>query len=122
MSTIEVILDARELLSGLEIPDWIEASLMDVMTAGVDSIAEYAQENHRFDSQTGNLISAIKSEMYGLSGRVYIDDYIADYGKYVHDGFKTWAPDTFVYDAKYALEDQLIESLNEEYDRLMSKA
>lgn len=107
MSTVEVILDAHKLLGYASIPDYAEAALGDVLGSYISRITRRAKILHRFRSRTGNLVSAIESEMYGLSGRVYIDDMLAPYGKFVHNGQRTWAPDPFIYDAVAELEDEL---------------
>lgn len=103
MSTIEVMLDARDILGTYDIPDYAEASLMEVMSSGVKDMQQYARSNHRFKRRTGSLIDAISSDSFGLSGRVYIDDLIAYYGVYVHEGQRSWAPDQFIYKAVSAL-------------------
>lgn len=98
-----MMLDARDILGTYDIPDYAEASLMEVMSSGVKEIQQYARSHHRFQRRTGALIDAISSESFGLSGRVYIDDIIAYYGVYVHEGQRSWAPDQFVYKAVSAL-------------------
>lgn len=103
MSTIEVMLDARDILGIYDIPDYAEASLMEVMRSGVEGMRQYARSHHRFNRRTGSLIQAMSAEAFGLSGRVYIDDLIAYYGVYVHEGQRSWAPDQFIYKAVSAL-------------------
>lgn len=99
MSTIEVMISARDLLGNVVIPDYAEARLMEVMQSGTKHMQKYAKTHHRFKSRTGSLIDSISSEVYGLTGRVYIDDFIASYGVYVHEGQRSWAPDQFIYGA-----------------------
>jgi hypothetical protein len=61
----------------------------------------YARKNHRFRAHTGMLEKSITTEMdgNGLVGEVGLDDSIAYYGKYVHEGHHSWAPDRFLNDA-----------------------
>ena len=54
---------------------------------------------HRYTRRTGLLSSATKYTADKDEATVYIDDAQADYGKFVHDGFRTWAPDTFIPNA-----------------------
>lgn len=121
MSTVEVILDAHKLLGFLSIPDYAEAALEDVMGTYISRIQRRAKILHRFRNRTGNLVSAIESEVYGLSGRVYIDDMLAPYGKFVHNGQRTWAPDPFIYDAVAELEDELTTSLKKTLEKTIEK-
>ena len=122
MSTVEVILDARKLLGFMDIPDYAEAALEDVMGTYISRMQRRAKILHRFRSRTGNLVSAIESELYGLSGRVYIDDMVAPYGKFVHNGQRTWAPDPFIYDAVAELEDELSTALKQTLEASIQKA
>lgn len=66
-------------------------------------IERYAQEEHRYEHRTGTLKSATKSTSYSTATKKiissYIDDGIADYGKYISKGFKSWEPDPFISDA-----------------------
>lgn len=121
MSTIEVMLDARDLMGIYEVPDYAEASLMEVLKLGLVQMEQYAKSHHRFQSRTGSLVEAIMSESYGLSGRVYIDDLIAPYGVYVHEGQRTWAPDQFIYKAVSALESRLKLDLHKEFYKAKTK-
>jgi hypothetical protein len=121
MSTIEVMLDARDLMGIYEVPDYAEASLMEVMRSGIKKMESYAKRNHRFRSRTGALISSISSEIYGLSGRVYIDDFIAPYGVYVHEGQRSWAPDQFIYKAVSALQSSLKSALHKEFYKVKAQ-
>lgn len=122
MSTVEVILDARKLLGFHDIPNYAEAALEDVMGTYISRMKRRAKILHRFRSRTGNLVSAIESELYGLSGRVYIDDMVAPYGKFVHNGQRSWAPDPFVYDAVSELEDELSTALKQTLEASIQKA
>ena len=48
------------------------------------TVAEYAQDNHRFKSRTGQLERAVNTRMLNdLSGEVFIDNGIAAYAGFV---------------------------------------
>jgi len=121
MSIIEVMLDARDLMGVYEIEDYAQASLMEVMKLGTVKMEQDARSNHRFQSRTGSLVEAILSETWGLSGRVYIDDFIAPYGVYVHEGQRSWAPDQFIYKAVSKNLSSLKMALHREYAKAKAK-
>lgn len=65
------------------------------------TVAEYAQDNHRFKSRTGQLERAVNTRMLNdLSGEVFIDNGIAAYAGFVHNGS---APHRIVPNGKKAL-------------------
>lgn len=57
-----------------------------------------AQNNHRYTVRTGNLRrnTTFKMDRRISAVKFYIDDVKAHYGKFIHDGFKTWSPDPFL--------------------------
>ena len=65
------------------------------------TVAEYAQDNHRFKSRTGQLERAVNTRMLNdLSGEVFIDNGIAAYAGFVHNGS---APHRILPNGKKAL-------------------
>lgn len=65
------------------------------------TVAEYAQDNHKFKSRTGQLERAVNTRMLNdLSGEVFIDNGIAAYAGFVHNGS---APRRIVPNGKKAL-------------------
>lgn len=65
------------------------------------TVAEYAQDNHRFKSRTGQLERAVNTRMLNdLAGEVFIDNGIAAYAGFVHNGS---APHRIVSNGKKAL-------------------
>jgi hypothetical protein len=73
-------------------------------------IQRQARKNHRYNTHTGALEKSInwKILQQGLVGEVYLEDSIADYGVYVHEGHGArgksvlhgypyvWNPDRFL--------------------------
>ena len=115
------MLDARDLMGIYEVPDYAEAALMEVFKLGLVKMEQDAKAQHRFQSRTGSLVEAIKEETYGLQGRVYIDDLIAPYGVYVHEGQRSWAPDQFIYKAVDRNLSRLKMSLHREYEKVKAR-
>lgn len=121
MSTIEVYVVAQELLGDIAIPDYATDAMQRILTRGIHEMEDYAKSNHRFTSRTGNLISAIRSDIYNLSGRLYIDDFLCSYGKYVHNGQRSWAPDQFIYDAYNTLSDDIASEMKDQLEMIEVK-
>jgi len=64
------------------------------------SVIRSARSKHRYNVQTGNLEKATELQDTNQTGRLqivlWVNDAIARYGKYIHNGFKSWAPDRFL--------------------------
>lgn len=66
-------------------------------------IVKDANRQHRFKPQSGNLERSIKYRISITPKRIisflFLDNRIANYGKYIHNGFKSWKPDPFLFNA-----------------------
>lgn len=62
---------------------------------GKEAVA-YARAHHRFENRTGRLRSAVNSNVLKDTVRVRINDRLAPYGKYLHNGTRHIADDPFV--------------------------
>jgi hypothetical protein len=75
----------------------------DGVTQGLQEFFDHAKQMakaiHRFKNRTGKLERSIKTRVYKYQGKIYIDDNIAPYGIYVHEGHGTWLPDRFIDDS-----------------------
>ena len=60
------------------------------------AVQRTAQQRHRFTRRTGKLERSIRTETTKDGGTVYLDEGIANYGKYVHQGFGSWSADKFL--------------------------
>ena len=87
-----------------------------------DRLERQARTRHRYRSRTGNLLSATQSETVGTVTTLYIDPARAPYGRYVHDGANSWAPDTFVYDAAEGNEPDIEDQYERAFDEAIQKA
>jgi len=65
-----------------------------------------ARMRHRYHRRSGLLSSSTKFIADEHEATVYIEDAAAPYGKYVHDGFRSWAPDQFIPEAIEASEEE----------------
>lgn len=76
-------------------------------------LAKYAQDHHRYVHRTGNLKFATRYWVDRAKARVrvYISETQAHYGKYVHDGHRSWSPDRFINNALWKNIDYVDERL-----------
>lgn len=95
------------------LPDNLQHEVSQVMREQMEQTEEYARNNHRFESRTGTLESAIVGTSDNLDGSLFIDDNQAPYGKYVHDGQRSWAPDPFITEAVDARIDEITEKVSD---------
>jgi len=80
-------------------PKDIEEGLAEALKTASTLISNEAKSNHRYRSRSGNLKRATKTKSTKESIQAYIDEAMARYGKYIHNGSRSWAPDEFVEDA-----------------------
>lgn len=86
------------------------------------NVQEDAQSNHRYKRRTGNLERSIKIRNKPDGGMVYINEAQAPYGKFVHDGQRSWAPDQFLYNAAIKNEPELNRKIDQAVDKAFRKA
>lgn len=119
---IEVIIDSKDALRALstfteDVSDEIKKSLDSEFT----DIVKEAKQIHRFRNRTGRLLSAVQKEIKGYTASALIQDGRAPHGKFIHDGFKSWAPDPFLEDAFRRNERGLIKALSDSVEKLIKK-
>ena len=100
-------------------------NVLKVVRSHLINVRTIARQAHRFMStpgrrpsgryyrNTGRLEKSIQVEMMSDGGRVYLDEGIAYYGKYVHEGQQSWEPDPFIYDAFESQRDMIISDILE---------
>lgn len=103
--------DLEQFFSAL--PANLQHEVSQVMREQMEQTEEYARNNHRFESRTGTLESAIVGTSDNLDGSLFIDENQAPYGKYVHDGQRSWAPDPFITEAVDARIDEITEKVSD---------
>lgn len=81
----------------------IDQSLEESKKEIADLLRNYAQNNHRYQSRTGNLRNSTETSIKDIVS-LYINKAKAEYGSYIHDGFKSWKADPFI---DKAIEDNL---------------
>lgn len=65
--------------------------VLSAFKSSLSDMVSYAKVNHRFKSKSGKLTKAINSEIISKSpivGKVFINNDVAPYGKFVHQGTK----------------------------------
>ena len=58
-----------------------------------------ARRRHRYTRRSGTLERAVQSEIVRDIAKVYVSDAMAPYAQSIHDGFRTWSADPFLYEA-----------------------
>ncbi len=85
----------------LRFPDEIANFVRPAMKEAMVLVATRASLTHRYTTRSAMLDRSIQTDVdqSGFSGRVYLEPGIANYGVYIHEGFKSWAPDKFLNEA-----------------------
>jgi len=99
-------------------PEAMGNAINPVIQHAVTTISINAKSNHRFQSRSGKLLASIGVKLSDTISEVGIDPSL-EYGKYVHDGQRSWAPDQFIYNAAKEQDKQLERALNEAIDKAL---
>ena len=121
---ISVDVNADDVLAGLDkLADTLKPTVISqAIVPYLKAVQSTARREHRYNRQTGNLERSVKLEINQDGGSVYIDEAQANYGKYIHNGFKSWSPDPFLSDAANANQPQLAQALDREIGRAIQQA
>lgn len=99
----------------LRFPDEVARFVRPAMGEAMANVATRAALTHRYITRSGMLDRSIQSEVdaTGFVGRVYLEPGIAAYGQYIHEGFKSWAPDRFLNESLQANTDDIVEKIQD---------
>lgn len=119
-----ITVDSKEVVAGLDkLATTLQTTVIESAIVPVlKKIQADAQRQHRYKRRTGRLERSIKVTSNKSGGEVFIDDTFADYGKYVHDGFKGWAPDKFLDKAVDKNSRALDAAVDKAIDQAINKA
>lgn len=84
-------------------------------------VVDKAKRVHRFTTRTGRLERATLTDVQGKTVRALIDDALAPYGKYIHEGFKTWSSDPYLEEKFDQDESKIIVELEKAIDRVITR-
>jgi hypothetical protein len=106
-----------------QMPGRVRAIMGPRMRKAMSIVQTRARQNHRYTSRTGALSRSVAASVLdsGLTGVVDLRDEIAEYGKYIHEGFKSWQPDPFIYDATEASLKDIEEQLTLGIERVINE-
>jgi hypothetical protein len=101
------------------LPEKLERELRIEMKNQLVGLQEEAMKDHRYETHTRKLEESVqwKISSDGKVGEVYLDDSIADYGKWVIRGHGTWAPDEFLEKALTKREEDIRKGFEEAVER-----
>jgi hypothetical protein len=76
---------------------------MDVVNDAIhpylNSVRDKAKRKHRFKSRSGKLERSVRSNLNEDGGSVYLDEGLAPYASYIHEGSDNISADPFLDDA-----------------------
>lgn len=97
---IQITSNTREVERSLrDDQEAIERGIRNAQSEVGELVRDYARHKHRYKSRTGTLQRATRHKVTDDIARVYIDRAMANYGQYIHEGHKGWAPDPFIEEA-----------------------
>jgi len=119
---MQIIIDTSHIKKTFgDLPKEIEIEILIEMKEQLTQIQRLARINHRHITRTTMLNQSIQTEIHGQTGEVGFDPSIADYGKYVHEGHGTWAPDRFIDQAVEQREPEIISGFERAINKGISK-
>ena len=93
-------------------------SLPQIVDRELSIAVEEAKNNHRFINRSGTLESSIMHEVKvtngSIDGSLFIHDR-ANYGVYIHEGFKSWEPDRFLEQPFNTFVEKIEQQLNNNF-------
>jgi len=106
------------------IPEELRRELRKELKQQTVEVQKLARKEHRHTTRTGSLNSSIqrKEDERELTGEVFFDTGIANYGPYVHEGHGSWKPDQFLYQAIEKREPMIISALENAVKRGLKEA
>jgi hypothetical protein len=108
----------------MAMPDIAAKKLRLTLNKVLRSVIYDARGRHRYKSRSGNLSRSTTYTISrdGLSAELFLDEGIAKYGKYVHDGQRSWDKDEFLYSAVDKNEDEIVEAIDDAVGKIIKEA
>ena len=124
-TTLKVSVDTRQLLAALKKAGKETAKeLRKAMGEQMEGVKQEASRTHRFRVRSNNLVRSITPRVSrnGLQVLVELNEGVAKYGRFIHDGFKSWAPDQFLYKALRTQKRKIVQGISNGIARALRKA
>ena len=96
----------------------IENGIANAIDILAPKLINYAKDNHRYENRTGNLSESIDINKLRNGLELYAS---ATYGKFIHNGFKSWYPDPWLEDTIKKNEKLIIDTFNNEINKSLNK-
>lgn len=122
---LEVKIDVQRVLTAmLKAPEAFTKEVRVEMKREMTAIQEDARLHHRFTTRSGNLDRSVSTRVTrsGFSGKTFLNDRLAKYGKFIHNGTRKLKPDKFLYEAFDRRKSELVENINRSIQRGFKKA
>lgn len=100
----------------------VENALRKELKYQLSEVQLEARKTHRYQTHTSMLEKSVTMEVQenGLVGEVGLDESIAYYGPFVHDGQRSWAPDKFLDEALDKREPYIMEGVEQAINEALS--
>lgn len=100
----------------------LRKNITEGLTIATDKAISEAKSKHRFVTRSGTLLNSLLNQTRGYTAKAVISDAIAPYGKYIHEGHRSWAPDPFLEDAFKKHEVDIVREVEDQIDSVIKKA
>lgn len=102
-----------------ELPYRINKEAVNELKGIVAQVQQEARKTHRFRSRTGRLENSVQTliDPSNISGEVYLESDIADYGLYVTEGHGSWSGDKFLDESLNKKEPEIVDRLTNAVER-----
>lgn len=113
---MKVTIDNKSLLNAFRrAPDVFIKEIDKGAKEGLVNIQRESRRLHRFKSRSGNLARSVQIDFKSFKESrhgIKLESGIATYGPYIHEGFKSWKPDRFLYQAADRGKGNLMNKIN----------
>ena len=116
---LRVDIDTRELMGLLEVPKRVEQYLKRDIVKITKLAEKQAMTQHRYKRRTGKLQYATRGYVKDMTSVLMVDGRIANYGYYVHEGHRSWAPDRFLTRAGDKATREIEKAVSDALDRAL---
>lgn len=122
--TLKIEVDKKQLLAALaKSPETLEKNIGIALKEEMVSVVEESRNTHRFVTRTGMLDRSQQvRQLAPMTVEGFLDEGIASYGVYVHEGHGTWAPDRFLFDSFTRHEDQFVTAVENAINKSFKEA
>jgi hypothetical protein len=117
---LDVDIDMKQLLDFNDLTKKVERELGRELKKINKSAEKQAMTQHRYQRRTGKLQYATRGVVKDFVSTLMIDGRIAPYGRYVHEGQRSWAPDRFLVRAGNIMAEDVTQAVLRVLNKVLS--